>query len=313
MTRALTLGFLLTAAAAAASPGPRCNRGGGTILVFHDVNTCGLTGDPNEIDPWHFDGPVATPSATGAPLYTGGWRVGATTDFDGDGACDIAWTLRGTDDLAITIALSVGGDFASPGAPGQQLMGSWRMVGASDYIGLDDAIGRPTAPDHRPDLVLWSASTGELGVWATDPSGRLPGSLHTVPGRPVEWEPVVIADLDGNQVSTTSEIVWTQRPAGRLSYSTLSWRNGAINHFEGGKLDPEAPLASGWEVRAADDFNGDGREDLVFQHESSQKAVVWFMNGPQRIGGLFMTPDRLMPACSALEAEPGEYDIVGPR
>lgn len=313
MTRTLTLGLLLSATIAGA--GPRCDRGGGTILVFHDFVGCGSpNGDPNEIDPWHFNGPFASPAGGGTPLYTLGWRVGATADFDDDGTCDIAWTLTGAQDVAVSIALSVGGDFTSPpGAAIAELMGSWRMVGASDYVGLDGADGRPTAPDGRPDLVMWDPATGALGFWATDASGLVPGTLHTIPARPVDWEPVVIADIDGNETSTTSEIVWRQNPTGHLAYSTVSWRNGRINHFDGGPLDPEAPLLGGWWIRAADDFNGDGRDDLVFQHETSQKVVVWFMDGSKRTSGLFMTPDRLMPECTNLLSQPGRYDVVGPR
>ena len=120
----------------------------------------------------------------------------------------------------------------------------------------------------------------------------------------------MIANLDGKNFS---EIVWEQPLTGQLAYTRLLWQNAALVHTAGEPLDPEAPLAGGWVIRAADDFNGDGYEDLVFQHTGSQKAVVWFMDGRHRIGGVFMQPDRLIPPCGAAAFPSARYDIVGPR
>jgi hypothetical protein len=140
MTRYLTLAFLVSAAVASAeesaAPRPRCDRNGGTILVFHDYVGCGMNGDPNEIDPWHFNGVAAEPSG-GAAIYSLDWRVGATADFNGDGVCDVAWSL-GEDagqDVTVDLSLSVDGEFQGPNGTGSQLMGPRRVVGAADYLG----------------------------------------------------------------------------------------------------------------------------------------------------------------------------------
>jgi uncharacterized repeat protein (TIGR01451 family) len=45
-------------------------------------------------------------------------------------------------------------------------------------------------------------------------------------------------------------------------------------------------------VTAKGDFDSDGaaNADLAFQNQISGKVVVWFMSGPTRLGGVFMTP-----------------------
>jgi hypothetical protein len=44
----------------------------------------------------------------------------------------------------------------------------------------------------------------------------------------------------------------------------------------------------GWRAVGSDDFNGDGKPDLIWQHEASGQVDVWYLNGPQgnsRMGG----------------------------
>ena len=44
------------------------------------------------------------------------------------------------------------------------------------------------------------------------------------------------------------------------------------------------------ERRGGDDFNGDGKTDLVWRHAVSGQNVVWFINGVNQITGTFTNP-----------------------
>ena len=45
--------------------------------------------------------------------------------------------------------------------------------------------------------------------------------------------------------------------------------------------------------RRVSDFNGDSRPDLVWRHDGSGQAVLWYMNGPNLISGTLTNPEGL--------------------
>jgi hypothetical protein len=72
-------------------------------------------------------------------------------------------------------------------------------------------------------------------------------------------------------------------------------------------LDPLGVADLNWEVVAAGDFNGDGDDDLIWQHRLSQRLVMWLMAGEARTCGAFLDPFVLdLP-------EWGAWKVVGPR
>ena len=74
------------------------------------------------------------------------------------------------------------------------------------------------------------------------------------------------------------------------------------NLVRGALLNPSAPAEAGWQVAATLDPNGDGKTDLLFQHDDGTMAV-WLMNGIDLISGELLNP-----------ANPGSgWRIAGPR
>ena len=156
-------------------------------------------------------------------------------------------------------------------------MGPWRVVGAADYLGHPAPDGTPTTADGSADLVIWNRVTGQLGVWVGDGSGGCWAHPMSWTDARLPWEPRVIANLDGKNFS---EIVWEQPLTGQLAYTRLLSAERSARAHRRRAARPRGALAGGWVIRAADDFNGDGYEDLVFQHTGSQKAVVWLHGRP---------------------------------
>jgi len=278
-------------------------------------------GDPGgQVDPWKFHGIVVQPSVV-QPVYLElDWRVGATADFNGDGVCDLAWTRtqpgdNGPDDVRLAVTLTDASSQIFPvlSAPGlgESIGPGWVLVGSGDFVGAtgsqDPAV---TVPDGRADLVLWNATTGKLALWASDGTGVFPPDRrYTMDGLDVPRRPLVVANIDGQGLP---EIIWEDQLTGALTYSTLGSDPGTGIALKGeGALTPPSPRTRGWILRAADDFDGDGIDDLLFQHDRTEGTMVWEMSGPTRKNGKFLSPDHLPP--DVAPGTNGTWVIVGPR
>jgi hypothetical protein len=45
-------------------------------------------------------------------------------------------------------------------------------------------------------------------------------------------------------------------------------------------------FVNGWQIARTADFDGDGYDDIIWQHTSTGSAVAWFMNGAQQKSAL---------------------------
>ena len=82
--------------------------------------------------------------------------------------------------------------------------------------------------------------------------------------------------------------------------------------LDGYCVSPVAPTAPGWFIRAAGDQDGDGKDDLVFQHACSDSGVAWYMDGPVRSTGGFLEPS-VFPPHTAVCAAGEHWKIYSPR
>jgi hypothetical protein len=63
------------------------------------------------------------------------------------------------------------------------------------------------------------------------------------------------------------------------------------------------PETSTWQLSGAGDFNGDGKDDVLWRDDSTGQQKVWLMNGTVKAGGQVL-----------MDTKPGvEWDIVGPK
>ena len=327
MVRAFGGALGLAAAAARSAPASqtaRCRLDGPTLVVQHE----GLSpakdpkGDPGgQVDPWKIVGTHVEPSAVGSLFLEPSWRVGATADFNADGVCDLVWTRTVyTENMPAAAELVLTLTDASqdppvlkapePGVRTEPLGPGWVLVGSGDFVGATPSQDpRAGAPDGRQDLLFWNGAVGTLGIWAGDGAGGFPlEQRRKLPGASVDRWPVVVADIDGEGLP---EIIW-EDASGALTYWRLASDPGdGVAKKSEGPLTPSHPRAAGWVIRGADDFDGDGIEDLIFQHEVTESALVWEMNGPQRKKAEFLSPAHLPPGVPP--ATGGPWVIVGPR
>jgi hypothetical protein len=78
-----------------------------------------------------------------------------------------------------------------------------------------------------------------------------------------------------------------------ILYRDLS--TGAVS-LDGAPLTGASAPALSWVVTASGDFNADGKADILWRNTSTQKLMVWFMNGAAFLGSLAPVPDQAVAA-----------------
>ncbi len=185
-----------------------------------------------------------------------GWRVVGVGDFNGDGRDDLAWQHAGGE---FTSWLGQrDGSFRHSGLAANPTDASWRVISTGDYNG-----------DGRDD-VLWRHAGGELAQWSGGADGSFINNSAAALALWQGYRVVGSADFDGDGRADlfirSADGMWAVQQA-QPDGSFVSANNGRIS-----QLDPS------WQVSQFGDFNGDGRDDILWRH-SSGAVAQWFSAG----------------------------------
>ena len=209
------------------------------------------------------------------------WRVVATGDFDGDGQSDILW--RHDSGLVASWLGQLGGGFALNDDV-ERASADWIVLGAGDFNGdgFDD--------------ILWSEpeSTGAMATWFGSESGDFVLG-HSYPLDPPHYVFLEsIADFNGDG---RDDLLWRNLLDGEVGKWTAD-QNGEL-------ILDDAPNPGGadeaWGLPGTGDFDGDGRDDLLWRHSSG--AISTWLATPS--GGFEVDP------ANAFTAVPAEWRIIG--
>jgi hypothetical protein len=255
----------------------------------------------------------------------------------------------GSSYIVATAITDVAGKFSITGlAPGEYYLKSINSLGYVDeqFVGgVSVAAGSVTGigsfglyketqgpdfnGDHKPDILLRNAATGEIYVWFMDGAIRLGGgAIQTVPDQ--NWKIVGTADFDydkksdilwrnsstgenavwymnnlavigGDGIPTVSDPNW--RIAGTGDFNRdgkvdLLWRNVATGENAVWYMDRVSVIKGeaiptvdpNWMITGAADFNGDGNVDILWRNSTTGENTVWFMNGATVVGGASIAP-----------------------
>ena len=215
------------------------------------------------------------------------WRIVGTGDFNGDGRSDILW--RHDSGLVTDWLGTASGGFANNHASSAAAVPTdWKIAGTGDFNG-----------DGRDD-VLWRHDGGTVSDWLGTESGGFANN-HANAGAvvPTDWKIAGTGDFNGDG---RTDILW--RHDGGTVTDWLGTESGgfANNHANAG-----AAAAIDWHVVGTGDFNGDGRDDILWRNDTgmlkewlgtptggftpndanvlSQVALDWFVAGTGDFNG----------------------------
>jgi hypothetical protein len=217
------------------------------------------------------------------------WALKGAGDFDSDGKPDIVWRYPPD---------------SSP-ASGQNWV--WHMDGVTRLntvqtshlmnnsnevlSGVADADANGKADIWWRNLVdrkivLWTMNdTQRTNSLYTTPDGSTLSDYSLVgvfdvgnglygPGPTPDTSPSAVATYDQK-----ADFVWRHNTSGAL----VSWYMNGYARYNGIGETQEGLADLQWKLVGAGDFNADGRNDFVWQHGTTRKVVIWFMNGFRRL------------------------------
>lgn len=189
----------------------------------------------------------------------------STGDFDGDGKDDVLWKRSDTGKVAVwCMDGTTATDGLTTGTIKDSLSTNWRIKGVGDFDG-----------DGKDDALWRNHATGTLAVWLLD------GTTHTdnlttgviKSGLSMDWRIKGLGDFNGDgkkdvlfrNMSTGSVAVWLLDGATESASLTTGTIKDGLSLY--------------WRYMAIGDFDGDGKDDVMFRNESSGKVAVWLLDG----------------------------------
>ncbi len=170
-------------------------------------------------------------------------------DINGDGRADVLWR---NDNGALTnwLGRADGGFSGNDQAAFHNVPRSLKVAGVADFNG-----------DGRNDI-LWRGADGALTNWLGRADGGFTGNdqaaFHKVP---VAWKVAGAGDFNGDG---RDDVLW-RHDNGALT----NWLGGADGGFTGNDAAASfAGIPTSLKVAALADFNGDGRDDILWRHDN---------------------------------------------
>jgi Ca2+-binding RTX toxin-like protein len=194
---------------------------------------------------------------TGVDGMDADWSLISTGDLNGDGQSDMFWRNTRTHQTLIWL---MDGSSVAESVSLYTLDANWDFVGTMDFNG-----------DGKDDLLWYDRNTNSASMWLMAGTIPPPTAYVGFQNVPSNWSIHGLGDFNGDG---KGDILWRNGTTGQVDV----WLMDGWTLLAGGPVSGLTAIAPNWNPIAIGDFNGDGRDDLLWRDNGNQVAV-WLMNG----------------------------------
>jgi hypothetical protein len=156
----------------------------------------------------------------------------------------------------------------------------------------------PVAVTINPDLLVEG-----MEIFTVNLSGATGAAISDATGEGRILDAPAGGDFNADALT---DLVWRHDLAGE----NVLWLMNGATLLSGTFTTPPVLADPGWKIVGTNDFNADGRPDLLWRHGGSGQNVLWYMNGSVLTSGTFLTPAALADVNWGMSGT-GDFDVDG--